>query len=146
MAANAREKWSWLYVWILLWMASLTLPLFVAWQAAVARSRGVDDWGTGYPVIPVLASATVVLGFAMGWQARRTSVWVAAALGALVMSIGVWVDYNHGWSGGEPQPEPVPFLVNFVILNILLWIGAGLGTAARTARDRRRPKTSGSAV
>ena len=40
MAAVGRIRWSWLYLWILLWMASLTIPTFRAWQRALAEHRG----------------------------------------------------------------------------------------------------------
>ena len=138
MPAATGSKWSWLYAWILLWMASLTIPTIASWQSALARDRGVEtDPNAGWGVVIALALATMVLGFAIGWHRRWTAVWIAAGLGALVMSVGVWVDYNHGWSGGEPMPEPAPFLMNLVILGILLWTGAGMGAMAFTARQRR---------
>ena len=49
----------------------------------------------------------------------------------------MWVDYNHGWSGSEPMPEPAPFFMNLVILGVLLWTGAALGAMALAVRQRR---------
>ena len=138
MAASAeRFTWSWLYVWILLWMAGLTIPTVQSWQAALARNRGAEpDPTSGWGIVIALALATMVLGFAIGWHRHWKLMWVAAGLGALVMSVGAWVDYNHGWSGGEPLPEPGPFLMNFVILGVLLWAGAALAAVASTVRQR----------
>ncbi len=34
MPAAKRFKWSWLYLWILLWMVSLTIPTIESWQSA----------------------------------------------------------------------------------------------------------------
>ena len=88
-------------------------------------------------MVIALAFATIVLGFALGWRRRWTTLWIAAGLGALVMSVGVWVDFNHGWSGGEPMPEPAPFLMDLVILGVLLWTGAGMATMALAGRQRQ---------
>lgn len=138
MPAVKRFNWSWLYVWILLWMAGLTIPTIQAWQSALARDRGAEpDPSSGWGFVIALAFATIVLGFAIGWHRRWTTLWIAACLGALVMSVGVWVDYNNGWSGGEPMPEPAPFLMNLAILGVLLWTGAGLGAMALTVRQRQ---------
>ena len=137
MAAVGRIRWSWLHLWILLWMASLTIPTFRAWQRALAEHRGEGlDPNSGWGVLIALAVGTVILGFALGWQRRWTALWIAVGLGALVMSVGVWVDYNHSWSGGEPMPEPGPFLMNSVILGVLLWSGAALAALIATARRR----------
>jgi hypothetical protein len=138
MPAAIRSKWSWLYVWIVLWMASLTAPTIESWQSALARDGGAEpDPSSGWGIVIALALATVVLGFAIGWCRRWTTLWIAAALGALVLSVGVEVDYDHGWSGGEPLPVPAPFLMYFVILGVLLWTGAGLDAVALTARQHR---------
>jgi hypothetical protein len=147
MAATKRFKWSWLYVWIVLWMASLTIPTFQSWQAALARNRGEEpDANSGWGIVMALALATIVLGFAIGWHRRWKALWIAAGLGALVMSVGTWVDYSHGWSGGEPLPEPGPFLMSFVILGVLLWTGAGLGVVARAAQQRLQSRRLGTAT
>lgn len=137
MAAAERLRWSWLYAGIVLWVASLSALIIQSWQSALARNRGEEpDANSGWGLVVALALATLVLGLAIGWHRRWEAPWIAAALGALVMSVGVWIDYNHSWSGGEPMPEPGPFLMNFVILSILLWTGTGLGALGRSTRQR----------
>jgi hypothetical protein len=124
-------------LWVLLWLPSLTIPTFQAWQRALAEQRGEGlDPNSGWGITSALILVTIVLGFAIGWQRRWTTLWIAVGLGALVMSVGAWVDYNHSWSGGEPLPEPGPFLMSSVILGVLLWSGAGLAALASVARRR----------
>ena len=141
------SRWSWLYLLTLIWMASLTTPTFQAWQGALARHRGEEpDPNSGWGITIALMLATVVLGFVLGWKRRWTTLWLSVFLGGLVMSVGVWVDYNHSWSGGEPMPEPGPFLMSSVLLGVLLWSGAGLAAVASAARHRAPSRRLKSAI
>ena len=132
-----RMRWSWLYAWILLWMAALSVPTWLEWRWATDGRP--ETYGGGYvtAVVAPLAAASVVLGFAIGWHRRWRTMWAATGLGALVMAAGTEVEYSQGWSGGEPLPEPGPFLTYFVMVAILLGSGAMVGAFAGGARIRR---------
>jgi len=131
-----RMTWSWLHVWILLWLAALAIPTWLEWHWATDGDP--ETFGGGYPegVVVPLALACVALGFAVGWSGRWGTGWSAAALGALVMAAGTEVEYSQGWSGGEPLPEPGPFVMYFVMLSIVLGCGAVIGAFVRGARSR----------
>ena len=141
MAAGGRLRWSWLYVCIVLWLASLTIPEFLEWRFASDPVREEGTQAVGWFVLVPLILLTVALGCAIGWQRRWTSLGLAVVLGALVQSVGLWVSYAQGWTGGEPMPEPGPFLMSCVILGILLGTGAAIGVLASSARHRELTPT-----
>lgn len=134
MPRAGRIRWSWLYLWILLWLAILTVPEYVMlsqWALDPDREEFAQPVGWGVQVSLVLA--TVALGFAIGWQRRWTSLWMSLLLGALARSVAFWVGYaNYGSEmGGEPIPEPGPILFNGVILGVLLGFGVGASVLVR---------------
>ena len=137
MAALRRVRWSSVYVWIAVWLGSLTIPVFEQWHVASAH-QGWDEstllW-TGIVDI-ALALGTVVLGFALGWQRRWAALWVAAVLGALAGSVAGWVASERRWSevAGDPLPQPTRFLVSCVVLGLMLGLGAGMAALTRVAR------------
>ena len=78
-AAAERLKRSWLNVWIVLWVASLSIATIHSWQSALARTRGEEpDPNSGWVIVIALALSTIVLGFAIGWHRRWEAPWVAS--------------------------------------------------------------------
>jgi MFS family permease len=153
MAAGRRDRSSWLHVWILVWLACLTIPTIEVWQGASAQ-HGVDEFAPRWAGATQLALAlvTVVLGFAIGWQRRWAVLCLAVILGALVMAIAGWVDATHGWSesygsvGDGPLPAPFQFVAWCVVLGVLLGFGAGAAAVAGGARHRLHSRRMDSAV
>ena len=136
-------------MWILVWLACLTIPTFEQWHWASAQ-HGVDEFAPPWagPVQIVLALVTILLGFALGWQRGWALLWVAVVLGALVMAVGSWVEGTQGWSwsGGEPLPPPMQFVWFCVLLGVLLGFGAGVAALASTVRRRLQSSRLKSAI
>src|SRR6478735_3456388 len=134
MAAAGRPKWSWLYLCVLMWLATITVPeYFLLSRWASDPDRGDFGQPVGSWLYIFLAVATVALGCAIGWQRQWTTLWLSLLLGALARSVAFWVGYaSYGSAiGGEPIPEPGPFLFNAVPIGVLLGIGVGLSAVAR---------------
>jgi hypothetical protein len=135
-----RMTWSRPYVWLLLWMASLTIPTFQAWRQASSPNRWEYQTATplDYLVLAVLALATVSLGYGLGRQRRWGALWVATPLGALMLAIGHEVAVNRGWDTGRYDDDVFfYYCVGYsVVLGVLSGAGALAGVASLALRRR----------
>ena len=132
-------KWPKMYWWLLLWLAALAVPAFMLWLWGTTKPP--DSWVVlSDAVLPALALASALLGFALGRQRRWRTMWIATALGALVLQVGDDVAYNNGWTvGGDPG---VNLLLYFAVLMCIVGGGALLGAFTSGAR-LRLPKGGG---
>lgn len=87
--------------------------------------------------------ATVLLGFAIGWSRRASSILRCALYGAFVLTTTQFLLTHWVPEGGEPVfPMPINFLIAMVFNGIYIGILLGLGAlAAVGARRYVRPHT-----
>jgi hypothetical protein len=130
------QGWNrYLLVALVLWLLALVAtqaPLFLT-----APEPSASDYHLVDELTASMLVATVLLGFAIGWTRRASSIVRCALYGAFVLTTTQFLLTHWVPEGGEPIfPMPVNFLIAMVFSGIPIGLLLGLGALAAMGAHR----------